>query len=198
FWSAGRERVTYLRAGLFTLVASFGLACLRAGFDPGEDVEVYTAPVAVLLLAVAFVAARRDWEEYAADTSLLLWLGSILLAGPLLLHALQYRLLLDVPAPWRDLFVLCAALALLLFGVTGRLRAPVLVGAAALTLELAALTMTSVEWLQIPLKAYLISVGALILIVWGLLEFRREQLLQLRRRLDERRATARERFGEWR
>ncbi len=197
FWSTGRVRVTYFRAGLFTLVASFALACLRAGFDPGEDVEVYTAPVAVLLLAVAFVAARRDWEEYAADTSLLLWLGSILLAGPLLLHALQYRLLLDVPAPWRDLFVLCAALALLLFGVTGRLRAPVFVGAAALTLELAALTMTSVEWLQIPLKAYLISVGALILIVWGLLEFRREQLLQLRQRLDERRATARERFGEW-
>ncbi len=198
FWSAGRERAMYFRAGLFTLVTSFALACLRAGFDPGEDVELYTTPVAVLLLAVAFLAARRDWEEYAADTTLLLWLGSVLLAGPLLWRALEYRLMLGVPAPWRDLGVLCAALALLLFGVVGRLRAPLLVGAAALALELAALAMTSVEWLQIPLKVYLIGVGALILFVWGLLEFRREQLLQLRQRLNERRAAARERFGEWR
>ncbi len=198
FWSAGRERVMYFRAGLFTFVASFALACLRAGFDPGEDVEVYTTPVAVLLLAVAFLAARRDWEEYAADTTLLLWVGSVLLAGPLLWRAQEYRLLLGVPAPWRDLGVLCAALALLLFGVVGRLRAPVLVGASALTLELTSLSLTSVEWLQIPLKAYLIGVGALILLVWGLLEFRREQLLQLRERLNERRAEARERFGEWR
>ncbi|HJU54741.1 MAG TPA: hypothetical protein VJ715_09225, partial [Pyrinomonadaceae bacterium] len=197
-WSASHERVRYFRAGLFTLIASFTLACLRAGFDPSENVELYTTPTAILLLAVAYLTARRDWDEYAADATLLLWLGSLLLAGPLLVRAFEYRVLLGVPAPWRDLGVLFAALALLLFGVVGRLRAPVLVGATALVLELAALAVTSVEWLQIPLKAYLISVGALILLVWGLLEFRREQLLQLRQRLNERRATARERFGEWR
>jgi hypothetical protein len=102
-----------------------------------------------------------------------------------------------VPAPWRDLLTLCAGLALLIFGVMGRLRAPVLVGAIALVLELSSLALTSVDWLQIPLKVYLISTGALILLVWGLLEFRREQLLLMRRRLSERRETARERFGEW-
>ncbi|HEY0376051.1 MAG TPA: hypothetical protein VGC87_03760 [Pyrinomonadaceae bacterium] len=197
-WSASHARVMYFRAGLFTLLASFTLACLRAGFDPGENVELYTTPAAVLLLAVAYLTARRAWEEYAADTTLLLWLGCLLLAGPLLARSLEYRLLLGVPAPWRDLGVLFAAPALVLFGVVGRLRAPVLVGATALALELAALALTSVPWLQISLKAYLISVGILVVIVSGLLEFRREQVLRLRQRLIERRAAARERFGDWR
>ena len=77
------------------------------------------------------------------------------------------------------------------------MRAPVLVGAISLVLELAALTVTSVDWLQIPLKVYLVSVGALILLVWGLMEFRREQILSLRQRVSERRETARKRFGKW-
>jgi hypothetical protein len=192
-----RERVRCFRAGLFALIIAFTLAALRAGFDPFGDMEAYTTPVAVLLLLLAYLFARRESASYASDTSLLLWAGSLLLAAPLLLHALQYRLFLDMPAPGRDLTTLCAALALLIFGIVGRFRAPVLVGASALALELAALALTTVEWLQIPLKVYLISTGALILLIWGLLEFRREQILLLRRRLNERRDYARERFDEW-
>jgi hypothetical protein len=190
-------RLGYFRSGLFTLILAFSLAALRAGYDPLGDVEIYTSPTALLLLAVAYLFARRRRDEYAGDTRLLLWMGSLLLAGPLLLHALRYRLFLDVPAPWRDLLTLCASLALVIFGVVGRLRAPVLIGAASLGLELAALAVTSVDWLQIPLKVYLISTGALILLIWGLLEFRREQLLLIRTRFQERRETARESFGEW-
>ncbi len=192
-----RERVRPFRAGLFALIMAFVLAALHAGFDPASDAEVYTSPIAILLLVVAYFAARRNWNEYAHDTSLLLWVGSLLLAVPLLIHALQYRLFLDVPAPWRDLLTLCASLALIIFGVGGRLRAPVLIGALVLALELAALALTSVGWLQIPLKVYLISTGALILLIWGLLEFRHEQILLVRRRFNERRELARERFGEW-
>jgi hypothetical protein len=77
------------------------------------------------------------------------------------------------------------------------LRAPVIVGASVLALELAALALTSVDWLQIPLKVYLISTGALILLIWGLLEFRHEQILLVRKRFNERREMAREHFGEW-
>jgi hypothetical protein len=124
-------------------------------------------------------------------------MGSLLLSVPLLIHALEYRLLLGVPAPWRDLATLCASLALILFGVMGRLRAPLLVGAISLASELLALALASVDWLQIPLKAYLISVGALMVIFWGLLEYRREQILLMRQRFHERREYARERFGEW-
>jgi hypothetical protein len=193
-----RERVRPFRAGLFALIVAFVLAALHAGFDPTSDVEVYTSPIAILLLVVAYFSTRRSWNEYAHDTSLLLWAGSILLAVPLLIHALQYRLFLDVPAPLRDLTTLCASLALVILGVVGRLRAPLLVGALALALELAALALTSVSWLQIPLKVYLISTGALILLIWGLLEFRHEQILLMRRRFNERREMARERFGEWR
>lgn len=190
-------RVHYFRAGLFALVLAFTLALLRAGFDPLGDVEIYTSPVAILLLALAYIFARQSWEEYAHDINLLLWGGSILLAAPLLIHALQYRLFLDVPAPGRDLVALCASLALIIFGIVGRRRAPVITGAASLVLELSALALTSVGWLQIPLKVYLISTGVLILLIWGLLEFRREQFLLMRRRFNERRETARERFGEW-
>ncbi|HEX8846203.1 MAG TPA: hypothetical protein VF791_16260 [Pyrinomonadaceae bacterium] len=195
--SKGRARVRYFRAGLCSLVLTFALICLRAGYDPLGDIEIYTSPVALLLLLIASLSMRRKWEEYAGDTSLLLWVGSLLLAAPLLMHALEFRVLREVPALWRDLATLCASLALIIFGGLGRLRAPLLVGATSLVLELVALTVTSVEWLQIPLKVYLISVGALILLIWGLLEFRREQILLLRRRLSERRDYARERFGEW-
>jgi hypothetical protein len=192
------ERVRCFRAGLFALIVAYVLAALHKGFDPVNEVEVYTSPLAILLLVAAYLSARRNGGEYAHDTSLLLWAGSILLAVPLLIHALQYRLFFDVPAPWRDLLTLCAALALLILGVVGRLRAPALVGALVLALELTALALTSVDWLQIPLKVYLISTGALILLIWGLLEFRHEQILLMRRRFNERRELARERFGEWR
>jgi hypothetical protein len=195
--SRNQARVRYFRAGLYSTVITFMLACLRAGFEPLSDVEIYTSPVAVLLLVVAYLSVRRKWDEYARDTGPLFWMGSLLLCAPLLIHALQYRLFLGVPAAWRDLATLCASLALIFFGVMGRLRAPLLVGAVSLASELLLLSVTSVDWLQIPLKVYLISVGALILIFWGLLEFRREQILLMRQRFNERREYAREKFGEW-
>ncbi|MGB7922052.1 MAG: hypothetical protein WCF57_02280 [Pyrinomonadaceae bacterium] len=191
-------RVRYFRAGLSATIISLALGCLRAGFDPISDIEIYTSPVAVLLLAIAYLSARRAWEEYDRDTDLLLWFGSLLLCVPLLFHALYFRLLLDVPAVWRDLGTLCASLALILFGALGRLRAPVLVGVCALTLELSALTLTSVDWLQVPLKYYLVTVGALMVIVFGTFEYLREKILLARRRFNEQRDYARERFGEWR
>jgi hypothetical protein len=197
-FSHAPSRVRYFRVGLCALVIAFALGALRAGFDPVEDVELYTTPIAVLLIVVAYLAVRREWSDYACDVVLLFWTGSILLCGPLLIRALQFRLMLDLPAPWRDLAVLCASLALVIFGGVGRLRAPILVGGATMLLELLTLTLTSVNWLQVPLKFYLISVGALMLIVFWLFEYRREQILLVRQRLDERRTYAREQFGEWR
>lgn len=196
--SEGRARVRYFRAGLYVGVAAFWLACLRAGYEPAADVEIYTTPVAIVLLIVSYVSVRREWKDYSSDARALFWLGSLLLCAPLLLRALEYRLLMDVPAPWRDIGVLCAALALLLFGVLGRLRAPVIVGLSTLIIELAALVFTSVDWLQVPLKYYLLTVGALLALVGWLFEYRREQLISLRQRFNARRAHARERFGEWR
>lgn len=197
-YGEGVARVRYFRAGLYLGVIAYALLCLRAGFEPLIDVEVYTSPIAVLLLAVAYISFRREWGEYARDTSLLFWAGSILLAGPLLLRALQFRLLMDTAAPSRDLATLCASLALLVFGILGRLRAPVLVGAVTLLIELAALTLTSVDWLQVPLKIYLVTVGALLALVGWMFEYRREQLMLIRNRFNERRATARARFNAWR
>lgn len=196
--SAGQRRLRLFRAGLYLTVIAYALLCLRSGFEPLTDIEVYTSPVAILLLVVAYISLRRAWNDYERDTSLLFWAGSILLAGPLLLRALQYRLLLDQPAPARDLATLCASLVLLLFGVFGRLRAPVIVGATTLLIELAALTLTSVDWLQVPLKIYLVTVGALFALVGWMFEYRREQLIVLRRRLNTQRETAREQFGKWR
>ncbi|PYS45927.1 MAG: hypothetical protein DMF68_20770 [Acidobacteria bacterium] len=193
-----RSRVRYFRAGLYTLSLAFVLTCLGAGLDPLDDAEVYTTTIAILLLVVTYISLRRGIKEFAADARLHLWAGSLLLCAPLVMRSLQYRLLLDLPAPSRDLATLCASLALLFLGLTGRLRAPIITGFISLVLELVALTVTSVHWLQIPLKVYLISVGALILLIWGLLEFRREQILSFRQRLGERREKARERFGEWR
>jgi hypothetical protein len=194
----GPARVKYFRAGLLTAIISFALACLRAGFDPGADLEIYTSPVAVALLLVAYLSLRREWEEYERDTNVMLWLGSLMLCAPLLFHALEFRLLWDVPAPWRDLGVLCASLALILFGVLGRLRAPVSIGIVTLLTELLVLTVTSVEWTQVPLKVYLGTVGSLLMIAGWMLGFRREQLINMRNRLQEQREHIQERFGGWR
>lgn len=197
-FSTAGARVAYFRLGLGAAVAAFVLTVLRAGYEPLVDVEMYTSPVAALLLMVAAWSVRREWDEYATDTGLLLWTGSLLLCGPLLLRALQLRLLLNVAAPWRDAVVVGVSLALLLFGVLNRLRAPVLVGLTTLVLELIVLALTSVRWLQVPLWIYMVTVGTLILIIWGMFENRREQLLLMRRRLHERGAAARETFGRWR
>ena len=193
-WNGKRARVHSFRVGLYSIVLALVLICLHNGFDPLGDVETYTTPVALVLLAAAYLATRRGPKEYAADTQLLLWTGSILLCAPLLAHSLQYRLLLDVPAQWRDLATLGASLALLLYGVVCRLRAPVITGATSLGLELLALGVTSVRWLQIPLKVYLITAGSLILLIWGLLEFRHEQIVRVRQRLSESRENVRERL----
>ncbi|OLE54815.1 MAG: hypothetical protein AUG51_06860 [Acidobacteria bacterium 13_1_20CM_3_53_8] len=197
-WQKGTARAIYFRAGLFAGVMAFWLACLRAGYHPWDDVEVYTAPIGVLLLVIAYAAVRREWDDYARDAVLLSWTGSILLAWPLLIRALQFRLLFDTPAPARDLATLFISLALIIFSVFGRLRAPMLTGATTLVIELASLALTSVDWLQVPLKVYLITVGALILIIWGTLEYRREQFLAMRKKFQERRTRAREEFGMWR
>jgi hypothetical protein len=197
-FSRGRASVLYFRAGLWTAVVSLMLASLRAGFDPIEDAEVYSTPIALLLLVIAYLSHRRAWSEYEPDVGVLLWTGSLLLCAPLLVRSLEFRLVLDRPAPWRDVGVLIASLALIFYGVLGRMRAPVLAGFVTLVTELSVIALTSVNWLQVPLKYYLITVGALLLIIFGTLEYRREQFLLLRKRFQDRRDRAREQFGEWR
>jgi hypothetical protein len=194
----GPERVNYFRAGLVAATISFALACLRAGYDPASDVEIYTVPVALVLLLLGYLSVRRAWQDYERDTNALLWLGSLFLCAPLLFHALDFRLLWDVPAPWRDVAVLCASLALIMFGVLGRLRGPVTVGIVTLLTELLVLTVTSVEWTQVPLKVYLGTVGSLLMLAGWMLGFRREQLITMRDRLNEQREHMQERFGQWR
>jgi hypothetical protein len=197
-FAAGRERVRYFRLGLAAAVAAFVLLVMRAGFDPLVDVEMYTSPVAALLLVVSYLSVRRAWDEYASDTLLLLWTGALLLCGPLLIRALQFRLLLELPAPARDLATLGVSLALLLFGVFARLRAPAIIGTITLLLELAALALTSVHWLQVPIWIYLITAGVIIMTVWGMFEYHRERVVAMRQRLHERGAQARASFNEWR
>lgn len=197
-FSRGRASVLYFRAGLGVSVLALMLVSLRAGFRPLEDAEVYSTPIAVLLLIIAYLSNRRAWQEYDRDVGALLWAGSVLLMVPLLARALEFRLLLDSAAPWRDVAVLVAALALILYGVVGRMRAPVITGSVALITELAVLTLTTVDWLEVPLKYYLMTVGALLLIIFGTLEYRREQFLLMRRRFQQRRDSMREQFGEWR
>lgn len=197
-FSRGRASVLYFRTGLWVAVVSLMLASLRAGFDPIEDAEVYSTPIAVLMLIIAYLSLSRSWQEYDRDAGALLWVGSLLLCVPLLMRALEFRLLLDTSAPWRDVAVLIASLSLILYGVVGRMRAPILIGATALIIELTVLTLTSVNWMQVPLKYYLMTVGALLLIIFGTLEYRREQFLLMRKRFQERRDAVREQFSEWR
>lgn len=195
----GLARARYVRMALAGAVLAFWLGAGYTGYDPLGEIEVYTAPVGVLLLVIAYLSLRREPENMpSGETQMLLWVGGILLCVPPLVHAAEFRLIRDVPAIWRDLATLCAALVLVFFGAAGRLRAPALVGGTTLVLELMLLALTSVNWLQVPLKIYLGCVGsALVIAVW-MLEFRREHVAAIRSRFQRERRRARSRFERWR
>jgi hypothetical protein len=168
-----------------------------AGFAPGERPEAFTAPVGAALILVGWLklSGRNASGVFAR---LYVWAGSLLLCGPVLLHALQARFL-DGRASWPlDILVDTIALAAVGGGAWGRLRGPFCVGLTTIALHLLIVVIDSVKWGAIPYAVYLVGVGLLIGVSGWLLSRKRRELeaLQSAMRANWRaRAGA---FSEWR
>jgi hypothetical protein len=168
-----------------------------AGFAPGERPEAFTAPVGAALIVVGWLklSGRNASGVFAR---LYVWAGSLLLCGPVSLHALQARFL-DGRASWPlDILVDTVALAAVGGGAWGRLRGPFCVGLTTIALHLVVVVIDSVKWGAIPYAVYLVGVGLLIGVSGWLLSRKRRELeaLQSAMRANWRaRAGA---FSEWR
>jgi hypothetical protein len=171
-------------------LATYALLGLRLGFHPWRESSFYTLPSGAALVALGVLAARRDRDDAAP----MLWLGSIVAAAPLLLHALEYRFVRGVSPLGYDLATITVALGLAAIGVLLQLKAPSTVGALALGADLVVVVFSQIRWAEIPIAVYSAAVGASLFGAAWLLLYRREQLVRLRDRMRERR----EAFQEWR
>lgn len=171
--------------------ATYVLLGLRLGFHPWRDSAFYTAPVGAFLVGLGAWASRRD--EEAGGAAPLLWLGSLLAAGPMLLHALDNRFVQEISPVGYDIGTLSVGLGLALVGLLFQLRAPSLVAATVLTADLFVIAFGQIRWNQLTLALFAILIGGLLIAVSWLILYRRDDLYRMRDFVRERR----ELFRRW-
>jgi hypothetical protein len=172
-------------------VATYVVAGLWLGFHPWRDSAFYTLPVGALLVGLGVATSRSAEPE---GSRVLLWLGSLLAAAPMLLHALDNRFLLGISPLGYDAATLAIGLALAICGVLFQLRAPSVVGAAVFAADLFVVAFSKIEWEEIPLSIYIATIGALLFGASWLLLYRKQDLLRFRDYLRARH----ELFQQWR
>lgn len=172
--------------------ASYGLLGLRLGFHPWGDSAFYTLPTGALLVLLGAFASRQENDRVQA--SLLLWLGSLLAAAPLVLHAFENRFVRNISPVGYDMATITTGLVLVATGILLQLRAPTIVGAVVMGLDLFVVVFSQVRWEEVPLFIYLTALGALLFGVSWLLLYRRDALLRLRDRIQAQHQT----FRQWR
>jgi hypothetical protein len=173
----GPEAAAYSVAWRALALLTYGLVGVRLGYHPWRDSAYYTLPVGAVMIGLGAWASRR---EDRADAAPLLWLGSLLAAGPMLLHALDNRFVSGVSPEGYDLATLGVGLALALVGVLLQLRAPSAVGAAALAVDLFVVAFGKIEWNQLTLAVFATFAGALMIAVSWFILYRRDDLYRMR------------------
>ena len=93
-----------------------------------------------------------------------------------------------------DAATIAVALALVAVGVLMQMKAPSVVGTAALVADVVVVVFDEVRWSEVPFAVYSIAVGGVLFGAGWALLYRREQLTRMR---DDLRAR-REAFAQWR
>lgn len=159
-------------------IATYVIVGVRLGYHPWRDSAYYTLPVGALLVGLGAWSSRR--EDGGREASVLLWLGGLLAAVPMLLHALDNRFVQGIASDRYDIGTLSVGLVLALFGLVFQLRGPAVVGAAALGVDLFVIAFSQITWNQLTLAIFATFVGALMIGVSWFILYRRDDLYRLR------------------
>ncbi len=158
-------------------IATYVIVGVRLGYHPWRDSAYYTLPVGALLVGLGAWSSRRDDGR---EASILIWLGSLLAAVPMLLHALDNRFVQSIASDRYDIGTLSVGLALALVGLIFQLRGPAVVGAIALGVDLFVIAFSQITWNQLTLAIFATFVGALMIGVSWFILYRRDDLYRLR------------------
>lgn len=118
---------------------------IRLGYSLTSATEFYSIPFGLLLLILGGLNTRKKAEPLA---SIDLWLGSVMLALPLLLHVMEYRFILHQSSTSYDIGLLVVSLALALGGLVFQTNAPAICGGTSFLLGMTIIVFSFVEWEQ--------------------------------------------------
>lgn len=152
---------------------SYAMIGLRYELSPWEDSAYYTLPPGLLLVTIGAVKSRKDDDEGAGS---LMWIGSLIVATPMLLHALENRYVLGTSSAGYDMATITLGLLLALVGRMVMYRGPFLVGAFVFVVDLFVVIMGAIRWQDLPPAVYLTALGALLFGTAWVLLYKREQL----------------------
>lgn len=192
YFSERSETSRTMHRGLAIVFAylSYALIGLRYELEPWRDSAYFTLPPGLLLVAIGVVGSRRKDAEGAGA---LMWFGSLVAAGPMLLHALANRYVSGVSPTAYDVATITLGLALAAVGRMATARGPFLVGAVVFVVDIFVVVIAAIRWQDLPPAIYLGALGALLFGTAWVLLYKREAL----RRLGERMGGAARSFRDW-
>lgn len=180
-----------LHRGLSIVFAylSYAMIGLRYSLGPWDDVAYYTLPPGLLLVSIGAVMSRREDSE---GEGALMWLGSLIAAMPMLLHALESRFVLGAPSVGYDMATIAIGLVLAIVGRAVMYRGPFLTGAGVFVFDIVVVILGAIKWQDLPPAIYLAALGAMLFGTAWVLLYKREQLRRFSSWLGDSAASIRE------
>lgn len=169
------ETSATLHRGLTIVFAylSYAMIGLRYHLNPWDDSAYYTLPPGLLLVTIGVVKSRREDDEGAGA---MMWLGSLIAAAPMLLHALENRFVLGTSSAGYDMATIAVGLLLALVGRVVMYRGPFLVGATVFAIDLFVVIVGAIRWQNLPPAVYLTALGGVLFGTAWVLLYKREAL----------------------
>ncbi|MBL8152340.1 MAG: hypothetical protein JNN15_20640 [Blastocatellia bacterium] len=180
--------------------AAYGLACythfvfgLYLGYDIFRQAEFYGLPIGFSLIMIGYLQSQKEHRVLMGW----FWLGSLMIASPLMLHSLQYRFIDAQPSSQHDLFTIIVSLVLIFVGIAKQFKAPTIVGSSCFLIEIASIIFSFVEWEQKWLSISMITIAVVIFSSsWAIYFFHKKN--RLAEELKRQSRNVIEEFGKWR
>ncbi|WP_428303948.1 hypothetical protein [Lacipirellula sp.] len=152
-----------------------------------QKFEIFAVVAGAIMLAASHWALFRDTDTQHDDSvSIGLTLGSVLVAGTLLVAVLYHRWAGDGPSLYDELALLTFTIIMAVTGVSWQIRATTLFGGGALAIYLVVLVTTLAYRPQVAVGVYLAVGGGLVFATGIALSVYREKLLRLPERISNR------------
>jgi hypothetical protein len=151
-----------------------------------QKLEIFLVICGVILLVLSTIGRFREAGESGDESVTMgLALGSLLAVGPLFLAMLWHRW--DAgPSMWDEIALLTISVLMLAAGLVAQMKAPTLLGGAALVLYLMILIGSIVHRPQVAIGVYMMAGAALLFAAGVLASIYRDRLLELPERIARR------------